>query len=157
MLIDELKRLKLVTGRGKQSALVNLGHAGRLKGGLSVSLRATPDEVIGPLTFAMGGEAKTLRVLDVRTGLPLVVEIQAGELTEKWELIDVPALAHNLNDLYRTVDQVKVVAVLGEWDDMLQLWCVEKSVLPRLLERRVLDSALNAQTLWKLASLSESA
>lgn len=152
MLIDELKRLKLIAGRGKQSDLVRLGHAGRLKGGLSVSLRATPDEVIGPLTFAMGGEARALRVLDVRTGLPLVVEIQARELTEKWELVDVPALVHNLNDLYRDAAQVRAVAVLGECDDMLQLWCFEKSVLPRLLQRRVLDSALNAQTLWRLAS-----
>ena len=150
MLIDELKCLKRITGRGKHTDLTRLAHAGRLKGGLSASLRATPDEVIGPLTFAMGGEAKLLRVLDVRTGPPLMIEIQAGELTEKWEVVDVPGLVHNLNDLYRAAPEVKAIAVLGEWADMLQLWCVERSVLPTLLQRRVLDSALNAPTLWKL-------
>ena len=150
MLIDELKRLALITGRGKQAGLLTLCHAGRLVGGLSMSLRATPDEVVGPLTHAMGGAARHFRVLDVRSGPPLELEIQAGGLHEKWEVRDVPGLAHNLNDLYRGDPGVRAVAVLGEWEDMLHTWCVDKALLPPLLRRRVLDSAVNADTLWGL-------
>ena len=150
MLIEALKRLKLISGRGKQTDLLRLCHAGRLVGGLSMSLRATPDEVVGPLTHALGGEAKQFRVLDVRSGPPLELEMQAGALHEKWEVRDVAALIHNINDLYKDAPEVKVAAVLGEWDDMLEVWCVEKSVLPTLLRGRWLDAAFNAQTLWRL-------
>ncbi len=150
MLIDELKRLSLITGRGKHADLLRLCHAGRLVGGLSMSLRATPDEVVGPLTHAMGGAAKQFRVLDVRSGPPLELEMQAGALHEKWEVRDVPGLVHNLNDLYRDDPGVKAIALLGEWEDMLHAWCVEKAVLPTLLRRRVLDAVVNADTLWAL-------
>lgn len=149
--VDELKRLELLKGRGKQTDLRKLCHAGRLVGGLSISLRATADEVIGPLTFALGGAAKALRVIDVRIGAPIVLEIEAGELHEKWELVDLQALTHNLNDLYRSVTDVKAAVALGEWEDMLQVWCVEKAVLPALLERRLLEGALNVQTLRRIA------
>ncbi len=154
MSLETLGRLKLITGRGKHTELTRLCHAGRLVGGLSLSTRATPDEVAGPLTFAMGGAARALRILDVRSGLPMVLEVQAGELTEKWELVDVPALVHNLNDLYKEARDVKAVAVLGEWEDMLQVWCIEKSALPTLLSRRVLEAATNVQTLWSFSELA---
>ena len=149
-LLDELRRMELVTGRGKHAGLLRLCHAGRLVGGLSMSLRATPDEVVGPLTHAMGDVAKLLRVLDVRSGPPLELEIVAGELHEKWEVRDLPGLVHNLNDLYRSEPLVKAVAVLGEWEDMLQVWCITKTVLPTLLRRRLLDGVPNADTLWSL-------
>ncbi len=139
-LAQRLRPLGLVTGRGREATLLRLCHAGRLVGGLSVSLRATPDELIGPLCHALGGAALRLRVLDVRTARPLVVEVQSGELAEKWELVSLEALVHNLNDLFRDDAGVKAVAVLGEWEDMLQLWCVEKAALRKLLDARLLEA-----------------
>ncbi len=146
-----------MTSKTKRRApdLLKRCHEGRLEGGLSFSLRATPDEVVGALTHALGGEAKALRVLDVRMGPPMELEIQSGELHEKWEVVDQPALIHNLNDLFKDAPAVKLAAVLGEWDDMLQVWCIEKTSLPDLLARRMLDDALNVQILWRAAGLQE--
>lgn len=96
-------------------------HEGRLEGGLSLSLRATPDELIGPLTYAMGGAARKLRVLDVRVGQPMVMEISCGDTLERWELEDVPALITNLNSLFDDDAGVKRLTVLGEWEDALQV------------------------------------
>lgn len=149
-LAASLKKLGLVTGRGRESSLLKLCHAGRLVGGLSVSLQATPDEVIGPLAHALGGAALALRVLDVRTGRPMVLEVQSGELREKWELADVSALVHNLNDLFRGDEAVRAIVELGEWEDMLQLWCLPRATLRALLDRRVLDDARNAPALVRL-------
>lgn len=149
-LAASLKKLGLVTGRGRENSLLKLCHAGRLVGGLSVSLGVTPDEVLGPLAFNLGGAALKLRVLDVRTGHPMVLEIQLGELKEKWEVADVSGLVHNLNDLFRADESVKLIAELGEWQDMLQLWCLSRQTLRTLLDRRLLDDARNAPTLVRL-------
>jgi hypothetical protein len=97
-----------------------------------VALGVRPDELVGPLTLAMGGAARRLKVVDVRERPALELHIQAGELSERWEVEDVPALVHNLNSLYQPEPQVRAVAVLGEWEDALQLWCLDKQVLPRL-------------------------
>jgi hypothetical protein len=142
-----LKRLGLLTGTGRERGLVRLCHARRLAGGLSVSLGATPDEVLGPLTHAIGGAALTLRVSDVRTGPPMVIHIEWGELKEKWEVRDVAALVHNLNDLFKSEPDARLVVVLGEWEDMLQLWPVERGALAKLLEARLLDDAFNVAAL----------
>lgn len=160
--LDSLRAHQVLQGRGKQRTLVQLCHAGRLVGGLSISLRATPDEVVGPLCAAMGGAAATLRVIDVSTSRPLKLDVQfaapkdplredaAATRTESWEVDDVAALAHNLNDLYRDERAVKLLAVLGEWEDMLQLWALERRVLRALLEDGVLDAARNRATLERL-------
>lgn len=125
----QLQALKLLTGRGTQGSLLGLCHAGRLVGGLSVSLRATPDEVLGALTHAMGGVASKLKITDVRSGPPMQLEVEfptaEGKKVERWEVEDTRNLVHNLNDLYRDEPTVKQARVLGEWEDMLQLWCVE--------------------------------
>lgn len=147
MLAATLKSLGLVTGRGAAKSLVRLCHAGRLVGGLSVSLRATPDELLGPLLHGLGGAATKLKLLDVRTTTPPILEVEWRELREKWECDGLEALVHNLNDLFRDEPDVKAVAVLGEWDDMLQLWCLPKDVARTLLDRRILDEARNAATL----------
>ena len=60
-------------------------HEGRLVGGLSLSLRATPDEVVSTLTWAVG--VQKFRVHDVRTTSPMVMEIEWGEVHEKWDVI----------------------------------------------------------------------
>lgn len=123
-----LKALKLLKGRGAHGSLLKLCQAGRLIGGLSVSLRATPDEAMGPLTHAMGGAAKKLKLVDVRGAVPMELQVEfstaGGPKVEKWEVEGVRGLVHNLNDLYRDDPTVKQVRVLGEWEDMLQLWCL---------------------------------
>jgi hypothetical protein len=136
--------------------LVKRCHQGGLEGGLSVSLRATPDELVGALTEALGGPARRLKVLDVRTGAPMVLEVAWGAVHEKWELADLEALVHNLNDLLADEPESAAAVVLGEWEDMLQLWCVPKALLPRLLDRRLLDLARNRPMLERLAGRESS-
>jgi hypothetical protein len=157
VLSKTLKALGLLKGRGVAKSLVRLCHAERLDGGLSVSLRATPDEVIGPLLHALGGAATKLKLLDVRTTTPPVLEVQWREVHEKWEVDGLDALVHNLNDLFRDEPDVKVAAVLGDWQDMLQLWCVSKDVVRKLLDQRVLDDARNAAALRRLLEPREDA
>lgn len=143
-----IRALGLVQGRGAlPKRLLQACHDGRLVGGLSISLGATPDEVLGPLTHAMGGAATRLKVHDVRTTRPLVMEVEWGALREKWELEDVEGLVHNLNDLFSAEAGVKRVVVLGEWEDMLQLWALDRAALQRLLDGRLLDDARNAAAL----------
>lgn len=102
-------------------------HEERLVGGLSLSLRVLPDEVVGALTYAMGGAARKFRVLDVREGPPLSMEVEWGSMLEKWDVEDVPTLIKNLNSLFEAESDVKVLVELGEWEDMLQVWAVPKA------------------------------
>jgi hypothetical protein len=66
---------------------------------------------------------------------------------EQWELEDVEGLVHNLNDLLREVQGVKALVVLGEWEDMLQLWTLPRPVLRTVLDDGVLDGAWNVAAL----------
>jgi hypothetical protein len=111
--------------------------------------------VFGSLAQALGGAAKKLKLLDVRTGRPQVLEVEWGALHEKWEVEDVPGLVHNLNDLFRDERDVKVALVLGEWEDMLQLVCVPKDVLPRALDSRLFDGAWNVRAARRLLEPKE--
>ncbi|MBL8922962.1 MAG: hypothetical protein JNJ54_29200 [Myxococcaceae bacterium] len=160
---QRLKALGVLQGCGRQRTLVQLCHAGRLVGGLSVSLRVTPDEAIGPLTHAMGGLATKLRVVDVRGARPTQLEVRfelppdvlreedgPRVVTEKWDVEDVPGLVHNLNDLYRDVREVRPVVVLGEWEDMVQVWALPRLVLRELLADGLLDGAANLRTVRAL-------
>jgi hypothetical protein len=114
-------------------ALLRLSDAGLLVGALSVSFGVRPEELIAPLTLAMGGAARRFKVIDVRERPVLELHILAGDVSERWEVEELPALAHNLNDLYREARDVRAIAVLGEWNDALHLLCVDKPALPRLL------------------------
>jgi hypothetical protein len=134
--------------RARKSSLLRRCHEGALEGGLSISLRATPDEAVGPLLHALG--ARGFKLLDVRSGTPVVLEIAWNEVHEKWELADLEALVHNLNDLFRDTG-LPVIAVLGEWEDMLQLWCVPRADLFKQLSSRALDEARNLRALWGIA------
>ncbi|MBF5045845.1 hypothetical protein FGE12_25775 [Aggregicoccus sp. 17bor-14] len=144
-LLETLQSLKLVRDAAAARALVPAGErpevsllrlcdGGQLVGGLSVSLGVRPDELVGPLTLAMGGAARGLRVLDVRERPVLELQVMAGTLTERWEVEDLYALVHNLNDLYRDAADTARIAVLSEWEDALQLWCVPRTALARLLQ-----------------------
>lgn len=159
-LTQRLKSLQLLQGKGRQNSLLKLCHAGRLVGGLSVSWQVTPDEAIGALAHLKGGLATKLRVVDVRGKTPMQLEVRfelpphvlreddgPRVVTEKWDVEDVPGLVHNLNDLYRDLRDVKLLVVLGEWEDMLQLWALPRPVLRELLDDRVLDAATNVRAL----------
>lgn len=120
-------------------ALLLLCDAGALDGGLSVALDVRPDELIGPLCATVGGSARSLKVLDVRDLPELELRIAYGDLSEAWAVPDARALAHNLNDLLREAPAARAIAVLGEWQDSLQLWCVPKEKLGALLREGFFD------------------
>ncbi|ADO75813.1 hypothetical protein [Stigmatella aurantiaca] len=145
-LIDALGRERLVKDRVAAAqvavpgepppvSLLRLCEAGLLQGGLTVAFNVRPDELVGPLTLAMGGAARRFKLVDVRERPHLELHALVGERTERWEVEDLPALVHNLNDVYRDDAGVRAVAVLGEWADALQLVCVDKRALPRLLRQ----------------------
>lgn len=152
MLEGRLKALGQLKGRPgkKPRSLLQLCHAGKLKGGLSVSLRVTPDEAFAPLCHAMG--LSSLRLLDVRDApagaTQLEVRLATGAV-EKWEVEGVEGLVHNLNDLVRETPSATPCAVLGDWEDMLQLWCAPRDVLKAAMDQRWLD-ARNLPTLGRL-------
>ena len=162
-LTQRLKSLQLLQGKGRQTSLLKLCHAGRLVGGLSVSWQVTPDEAIGALAHLKGGLATKLRVVDVRGKTPMQLEVRfelppdvlreddgPRVVTEKWDVEDVPGLVHNLNDLYRDVRDVKLIVVLGEWEDMVQLWALPRPTLRELLDDGLLDDVTNVRTLRAL-------
>ncbi|AKQ69671.1 hypothetical protein A176_006583 [Myxococcus hansupus] len=122
----------LPRGEPPHVSLLRLCDAGLLDGGLSVGYGVRADELVGPLTNAMGGAARRFKVVDVRERPVLELHVMAGDVTERWEVEDLSALVHNLNSLYRDAPDVRAVAELGEWEDALQLWCVDKRALPKL-------------------------
>ena len=130
--------------------LLRLCDAGLLEGGLAVAWGVRPDELVGPLTHALGGAARRFKVVDVRERPVLELHILAGTVSERWEVEDVAALVHNLNDVYRAEVDVRAIAVLGEWNDALQLLCVDKRALPRLLREGVL-APRNREALERLS------
>ncbi|RKG95850.1 hypothetical protein D7V97_36575 [Corallococcus sp. CA053C] len=161
-LLDALDRERLLkdpaaaaglvpAGEPPHVSLLRLCEAGVLAGGLTVGYGVRPDELVGPLTAAMGGAARRLKIVDVRERPVLELHVAAGDVTEKWEVEDVPALVHNLNDLYRDAADVRAVAVLGEWEDSLQLLCVERRALGRLL-RQPFFAPVNARALADLVA-----
>ncbi|MBM7111983.1 hypothetical protein [Archangium primigenium] len=143
-LLDSLARLRLLKDSEDARerlrpedlphlALLRLADAGLLVGGLTASFGVRADELVGPLTLAMGGAARRFKLLDVRERPVLELHILAGDVSERWEVEDLAAFVHNLNDLYRAAADVRAIAVLGEWNDALQLLCVDKASLARLL------------------------
>jgi hypothetical protein len=139
----------LVPGEPPHMSLLRLCDAGLLHGGLSVALDVRPDELVGPLTQAMGGAARGFKLVDVRERRTLELHVLVGELTERWEVEDLSALVHNLNDLYQEAPDVRAIAVLGEWADSLHLLCVDKRSLTRLL-RQPFFAPVNARYLQRL-------
>lgn len=140
----------LVAGEPPHVSLLRLCDAGELVGGLTVAYDVRPDELVGPLTAAMGGAAKRFKLVDVRERPVLELHVLVGDSTERWEVEDLPALVHNLNDLYREAADVRAVAVLGEWNDALQLLCVDKRAVPKLL-RQPFFAPVNPRDLTSLS------
>ena len=115
--------------------LLRLCDAGALVGGLTVELDVRPDELLGPLTLALGGSATSVRAVDVVDGPPLRLSLHHRDHEETWELEDLYPFVLNLNDLLKDDKSSRVAAILGEWEDALQLWCVEKRRLAWLLQQ----------------------
>lgn len=132
----ELQHLGLLTNGahvppGQQ--LLALCDAGALDGGLSIALDLRPDELIGPLCERIGGAARLLKVLDVREDSEIALIVDAGNGEEGWEVREPRDLVERCNEQFRDDLEARAVAVLGEWEDSLQLWCVPKRALSSLL------------------------
>lgn len=136
---EYLRKRGVLHGRAGKGDVLRWCHKGQLDGGLSVSLRATPDEAFGGLVKLLGARLKLIDVR-VKPGEPMELQVEyplgEGQKAERWAVEDVPGLVHNLNDLFRADQAVKAGVVLGEFDDMWQLWAVEKTLLRELLDQR---------------------
>lgn len=145
---DTLTQLGLLVGQGPVGGrLAQLCHEERLAGGVSISRRATPDEALGPLLRAIGGPALRLRLVDVRTTRPMVLELTGEGGREAWAVEDVEALVERLNAHFEDEPDARVLVALGPWESMLQVWAVHESALPVLLGRGLLDEASNLEAL----------
>jgi hypothetical protein len=120
-----------------------------LVGGLSIALDVRPDELLGTLCAALGGVARELKIRDVRDGPPLELRVAFREVEERWELEDLYVFVENVNDLFREEPSVRACALLGEWDDMLHVWCLEKQKLPALF-REAFFAPRNRHTLQRM-------
>ena len=110
--------------------LLALCDEGQLQGGLSVALDVRADELVGPLTQRMGGAAARLKILEVRDadGVELTVSWPgSGETPHVWQVDGVRALVAALNQAFLDDGRVRQVAVLGEWNDALQLLCLTRA------------------------------
>jgi hypothetical protein len=144
-LVSEAERIP-----DEATSLRALCAAGALEGGLSVASDVRPDEVLGPLCQRIGGAAQRLRVVEVRTA-PAELWVRVQDKEERWPVPDVPALARALNRCYREAPAVRAIALLGEWDEALQLWCIPKDALGVLLGEGLLQ-AENSEELSALVA-----
>ena len=135
---------------GPEGELLNLCSASALQGGLSVALDVRPDELIGPLAVAIGGMAAELRVIDVRDRPQPEMTIRLEALEKTWKVGSQEALVQHLNELFKLDPSAKAVAVLGECEDALQLWALDKRMLAELL-REDFFRPRNRKLLFSLA------
>ena len=137
-MLATLMRLQLLRGETPEEplSLPKLCAEGALEGGLSVALDVRPDELFGALAVAVGGPARRLKVLDVRDRPSPRMVVSLGGQTETWEVPDLAALVERLNARVARDPVARLTAVLGEWDDALQLWCLSRSALHALLVER---------------------
>ena len=136
-------------GEPEHVALLRLCNAGALEGGLTVALDVQADELFGPLCQRMGGAARAVKLLDVRERPVLTLEVAWRGLEERWELERLEQLPEFLTSLLAEAEDVRPAAILGEWEDALQLWCVPRREL-KWLVRGPLAEAWNAGQLAAL-------
>lgn len=128
--------------------LLQLCNAGLLDGGLTVALDVHPDELIGPLAATAGGRARLLKVIEVREKpAEMILSLTGSE--HRWSVSGLVQMVDHFNELFGNDASVKAVAVLGDWDKALQLWCLRKALLPKLLQERFF-SPLNLSKLRAL-------
>ncbi len=129
---ETLARLGLLRAAAPPDPLRTLCHHELLVGGVSIALDVKLDEALGPVLEAMGGDAPTLRVLDIR-GKPPVFSVKLGEVAHEWEIEGLEALIDTLNRAFKDHPQVKALVSLGEWEEMTQVWAVPKQRVRELL------------------------
>ena len=127
--LEELQLLQ--KERPPQEPLRTLCHHGFLLGGLSIALDVKIDEALGPLLEAIGGPARTLRVLDIQGQ---VFSVKIGAVRHEWEIDGLESLIDTLNRGFSRSPEVKALVLLGEWEDMLQTWALPKPVVTALLK-----------------------
>ena len=128
---DTLERLKLLRKpQPPDEPLRTLCHHGYLVGGLSIELDVKIDEALGPLLETMGGAALTIRVLDIRGK---VFSVRLEDKQHEWEIDGLESLVETLNRGFAAWPDVKALVLLGEWEDMLQVWALAKPVVSQLL------------------------
>jgi hypothetical protein len=128
--------LKALLTRGESTLLLRLCAAEALVGAISVDADVRPDELIGPLVCLIDGSARELRVLDsLDSAVPELIISYRGRIWE-WKVSALSDLVNELNRLFQEDPPARAIAVLGEWDDMLQLWCVPKEALSLLLREK---------------------
>lgn len=141
-LVEKLSRLGLIRTGNEESAsirpqggsLAALCNAALLRGGLPVALDVRPDELIGPLAAAIGNGGLDLKVIDARDEPRPEITVRLRSLEKTWTVASLGALVEHLNELFRTEPSAKAVAILGEYEDALQLWALDKAALRKLLE-----------------------
>lgn len=99
-------------------------------GGLSIALDVKIDEALGPLLEAVGGPAPRIRVLDVRGR---VFTVKLGKVEHHWEVDGLESLVDTLNRAFAAEAEVNALVLLGEWEDMIQVWAVPKPAVRTLL------------------------
>jgi len=160
-LVEKLSRLGLIrtaeepdgvplASSQETASLLALCNAGLLMGGLSVALDVRPDELIGPLAAAIGGSGLDLKVIDARDKPRPQMTVRLGAAERTWTVATLAALVEHLNELFRDQLGAKAVAILGEYEDALQLWALEKAILGELLREEFFHARNRAQ-LAKLA------
>jgi len=142
-LVEKLSRLGLIRmaenrepksqAASRLRSLLALCNAGVLEGGLSVALDVRPDELIGPLAIAIGNAGLELKVIDTRDEPRPEITVRLRSLEKTWTVHNLEALVTHLNELFEAEPAAKAVAVLGEHEDALQLWAVDKALLAELL------------------------
>lgn len=160
-LLDELNRRGLLRApearRGErrvEERLVALCHEGLLVGGLSVARDVLPDELFGPLITLMGPPLSGARLTEVRGRAPVELSVSLLGDTALVVADSSEELVSRLNELAHARGGERLVAVLGEWQDMVQLWCVSRRNLAPLLARGLLPARNAAQISKQLSSKS---
>lgn len=115
--------------RPPDEPLRTLCHHGFLVGGLSIALDVKIDEALGPLLELMGGPARTMKVLDIQGR---VFSVRLGAVQHEWELDGLESLIDTLNRAFPKSSEVNALVLLGEWEDMLQVWALPKSAVKAL-------------------------
>jgi hypothetical protein len=155
---SDLERLGLLANGAhvppEAHALTALCDAGVLEGGLSIALDLRPDELIGPLCEGIGGRARLLKVLDVRDDPEVALIVDAGRGEESWDVRDPRDLVERCNEEFRDDAEACAVAVLGEWEDSLQLWCIPKRALSSLLRAPFFEAENRARLSAQVPAVS---
>lgn len=119
----------------ESAGLLQLCEEGFLVGGVAAALDVRPDEILGRLCQQMGGSALAVKIVDVRTSPVPEAWVNYGAAIEKWPLEGLQPLVSLLNERFVADWEAKAIALLGEWNDALCLWCVAKPLLTSLMNQ----------------------